>query len=76
MSVTIRIRDNVASIENGKWSSKDKATELLVSLWTPDDIENYSAWPDYTLAEIVSKAVGGEIIKTTDKPKYIDGRVY
>jgi len=76
MPVTIRIQDNEATVENGNWSSDDKATEMLVSLWTLDDIENYTAWPDFTLAEITAKALDGKIIRIANRPEYIEDNVY
>lgn len=76
MPVIIRIQDNEATIDNGQWFSEDRPTEMLVSLWTLDDIENYTAWADFTLAEMTAKALDGEIIRAINKPEYVEGEVY
>jgi hypothetical protein len=77
MEVTIQIEDEIATISLGKWSSEDPAFAYVLSIFSPRVLhEIYTPWPDYTLAEMACKALGGKIIEATDPPEYVEGRIY
>lgn len=76
MGVMIQVRDFIATIDQGIWQSPDDGFVEVVEIFTFDRIENYTPWPDYTLAEMAAKALGGKIIEATDPPKFVAGRVY
>lgn len=77
MAVTIQIDDETASISIGKWGSGDSALADLLSIFSYESLQEfYTPWPDYTLAEMACKALGGKIIEATDPPGYTEGRIY
>ena len=74
--ITITYKGIEASLENEKWTCKDKALKMLLDLYTYDDIEGYSPFKDLSLAEIIEKEHGAKIIKITNQPPYVERRVY
>ena len=78
MAVTINIGESlVATIKNGTWSSRDAIfRQILATRYNLMRFINYTPWPDYTLAEMACKVLGGKIVKATDPPEYVEGRVY
>ena len=56
--------------------NQDKPLKMLLDLYTYDDIEGYTPFPDLSLAEIIEREHGAKIIKITNQPKYVKGRVY
>lgn len=76
MSVTIAIEGHIAVVKNGKWRASDKGFAVIVRLYTEKRIGGYTPWSDYTLAQMAATALGGKIIKATNPPTYIAGRVY
>ena len=65
-----------ASLDDGKWTCKDKPLKALLKTYTYEDIEGYSPFPDLSLAEIIETEHGAKIIKITNQPKYVKGRIY
>lgn len=65
-----------ASLENGKWTCKDKPLKALLDTYTYEEIEGYTPFPDLSLAAIIEAEHGAKIIKITGQPKYKKGRVY
>jgi len=76
MSVVIKVRDEIAAIKDGEWQAKDEMLLMLLSTFGHEDIEGYSPFPDYTVAEMATEAIGGEIIKVIDPPRFVKDRVY
>ena len=76
MSVKIAVLNETAEVKNGVWSCNDGYLLGLVSETDIDSIIGYTPWPDYTLAEMACKALGGKIVGATDPPEYVEGRVY
>lgn len=76
MAVIVNIRGFVAKVNNGKWDSDEIGISDTLSIFDIDMIRIYTPWPDYTLAEMACKALGGKIISATDPPEYVEGRVY
>ena len=74
--IVINYKGMEASLENEKWTCKDKALKMLLDLYTYDSIEGYSPFKDLSLAEIIEKEHGAKIIKITNYPPYVEGRVY
>jgi len=74
--VTIKVDGITASITNEVWKSEDAELLHAVSVFANHLIIGYTPWPDYTLAEMAVEALGGRIIKATDPPEYVEGRVY
>lgn len=75
MAIKIKIGINTeAVINDGIWNVEDDI--LLPLLNTFKLPSGYIYWPDYTLAEMACKALGGKIIEATEPPEYIEGRVY
>jgi|AntAceMinimDraft_16_1070373.scaffolds.fasta_scaffold203579_1 hypothetical protein len=74
--IVINYKGIEASLENEKWTCKDKALKMLLDLYTYDSIEGYSPFKDLSLAEIIEKEHGAKIIKITNYPPYVEGRVY
>ena len=74
--IIINYKGIEASLDNGKWKCKDKALKTLLDLYTFDMVEGYSPFPDLSVAELVEKEHGAKIIKITNYPPYVKGRVY
>lgn len=74
--VIILIDKEQASISNLTWQSSSKQLLRMVRIFKDFLIIGYTPWPDYTLAQMAVKALGGKIIKATDPPEYVAGRVY
>ncbi|MBE3128382.1 MAG: hypothetical protein IMZ60_01755 [Actinobacteria bacterium] len=74
--IIINFKGIEASLENEKWTCKDKQLKILLDLYTYDLLEGYSPFKDLSLAELVGKEHGAKIIKITNQPKYVKGRVY
>jgi len=76
MAVTISLGEGEATILLNRWVASDKRLRRLITLFSDRLLVNYTPWPDYTLAEMACKALGGKIISATDPPEYVEGRVY
>ena len=77
MAVKIKAFGKTASIDGGIWKSEDQGfRDLLLADYDFETITGYTPWPDYTLAEMACKVLGGKIVKATDPPEYVEGRVY
>ena len=63
-------------LENEKWTCKDKDIEEIFSFYDYDFLEFYSPFKDLSLAELATKEMAGKIIKITNKPKFVKGRIY
>ena len=74
--ITIMIEGVRATLKNEKWECKDKIMKSILETFSYEDIEYYSPWLDLTLAEMVVKELEGKIIKITERPKFIKGRIY
>ena len=74
--IKIKYKGIEAILENGKWTCKDEPLKALLNLYTYDDIEGYSPFPDLSLAELVEKEHGAKIIKITNLLKYVKERIY
>jgi len=75
-TILFKIRDINVKLSNQKWECEDK--ELLKKLHTYGyrKLKKYSPFPDYSLAELIIKKFGGEILKVIDPPEFVKGRVY
>lgn len=76
MSVTIQINNIIARINKGRWFSTTVGMVRVLSIYNRKRVTEYTPWPDYTIAQMAAKALGGEIIKATNPPEYVAGRVY
>jgi len=76
MAVSIAFGGVEATVTNGRWRTKAKPVLPMLKLYKLEGIRGYAPWPDYALAELTAKAIGGVIIKATNRPKYVNGRVY
>lgn len=74
--ITIKLKGIEASLKQGKWTCKDKQLKMILDLFTYDLLEDYSPFKDLSLAALVEKEHGAKIIKITDYPPYVKGRVY
>lgn len=74
--VTIKVEGVIATLKNEKWECKDRIMKSILETFSYEDIKGYSPFPDLTLAEMVVKELKGMIIKITDTPKPVEGRVY
>lgn len=74
--ITIDYKGYKATLEQGKWTCEDKPLKMLLDLFNYDLLEEYSPFKDLSLAELVEKEHGAKIIKITNQPKYVKGRVY
>jgi len=76
MAVTVEIEGVQASIKDNKWECKDKFLKDMLSVFSRDILTDYSPFPDLAVAKETVKELGGYIIKITDRPKFIKGRIY
>jgi len=76
MAVTIEIEGVQATIKDNKWECKDKFMKDLLSIFDRNILYGYSPFPDLAVAERAIKDLKGRIIKITDRPKFIKGRIY
>ena len=74
--ITINISKTEIKLENEKWICEDKNLRAMLDTYNYESLEFYAPFPDLALAELVIKEMGGKIIKITNKPKFIKGRVY
>lgn len=74
--IKLKIRGIEVGLNNEKWKCKDKDLEDLLSMYTYDEIDGYSPFPDLDLAKIVRKKLGGKITKIINPPKFVKGRIY
>jgi hypothetical protein len=74
--ITIDYKGYKATLKNGKWKTKDESLKMLLDMYTYDDIEGYTPFPDLSLAEIIEREHGAKIIKITGYPPYKEGTVY
>lgn len=74
--VKIKIGDVEATIENYKWTSKDKRLEnLLNTKLDPLGPSGADPYPDLTAARQVVDWLGGEIVEYDKPPDYSQDRV-
>lgn len=76
MAVTVQIEGIQATIKDNEWECKDKFIKSMLSVFSKDILLGYSPFPDLAVAKEAVRELGGEIIKITDRPKFIKGRVY
>lgn len=76
MAVTVQIEGTQASIKDNKWECKDKFLKDILSVFSIDILVDYSPFPDLAVAKEAVRELGGEIIKITDRPKFMKGRIY
>lgn len=76
MAVTIEIEGVQATIKDNKWKCKDKFIEKLLSIFDRNILYGYSPFPDLSVAERAAKDLKGKVIKITDRPKFVEGRIY
>lgn len=76
MAVTIEIEGVQASIKDNKWECEDKLLEDMLSVFSSDTLTDYSPFPDLAVAKEAVRELGGNIIKITERPKFIKDRIY
>lgn len=76
MAVTVQIEGVQASIKDNEWECKDKFLKDMLSVFSRDILVDYSPFPDLAVAKEAVRELGGEIIKITDRPKFIKDRIY
>lgn len=76
MAVTVQIEGVQASIKDNKWECKDKFLKDILSAFSRDVLIDYSPFPDLAIAKEAVRELGGEIIKITERPKFVKGRIY
>lgn len=75
--VVIQVKGYRASIENYKWSCKDKDFKGLLDTYiNPKGSSPSDPYPDLTVAKEVIKDLGGEIIRQDKLPESKKGVVY
>ena len=74
--ITIKIKGTEVRLENEEWACEDKELKAMLDTYNYESLEFYAPFPDLALAELVIKEMGGKIIKITNKPKFIKGRIY
>lgn len=72
------MKNTKVELKNGKWECpKNEILQDCLNLrYTADIINFYSPFYDYDLAKMAIKEWGGKIVKVTDQPKHVKGRVY
>lgn len=73
--ITVEIEGVEATLKDGKWKCKDRFMKKLLDDFSYDDI-GYSPFQDLTLAELAVKELDGLIIRITERPKFVEGRIY
>jgi len=73
--ITVEIEGVEATLRDGKWKCKDRFMKKLLDDFSYDDI-GYSPFRDLTLAELAVKELDGLIIRITERPKFVEGRIY
>lgn len=73
--ITVEIEGVEATLKDGKWKCKDRFMKKLLDDFSYDDI-GYSPFRDLTLAELAVKELDGLIIRITERPKFVEGRIY
>ncbi|MBA7563190.1 hypothetical protein ES695_02240 [Candidatus Atribacteria bacterium 1244-E10-H5-B2] len=76
MAVTVEIEGIQATIKDNEWECKDKFMKGMLSVFSRDILTDYSPFPDLAVAKEAVKELGGYIIKITDRPKFVKGRIY
>ena len=77
MAVTIKLHGIEAVVEDLRWKCENVLLRrLLETIPLERRRDLYTPWPDYTIAQMAAKALGGKIIEATDPPEYVAGRVY
>jgi hypothetical protein len=76
MAVTVEIEGIQATIKDDKWECKDKHLKAMLSVFSRSALTGYFPFPDLAVAKEAVKELGGYIIKITDRPKFVKGRVY
>ena len=76
MAVTIKTLGVEATIENLKWKCDNKLIQKALEVCSLEDVEGYTPFPDLSIAKLAIEKFGGRIIKITDKPEAIIGKVY
>jgi len=76
MAVTIEIEGVQATIKDDKWECKDKFLKDMLSVFSRDTLTDYSPFSDLAVAKETVKKLGGMIVKITDRPKFVKGRIY
>jgi hypothetical protein len=74
--ITIKLFGVEANLENEKWTCKDKTIKKMLKTFNYESLKYYAPFKDLALAELVVKEFKGEIIKVTDEPEFVDGRIY
>jgi hypothetical protein len=79
MSATIRIGNETATVNGGQWSSSNpNLAELLPLMDSPLGPSGADPDPDKTAAEAACSALGGEVVRATDRPAVpvVEGLTY
>lgn len=76
MAVTIEIEGIQATIKDDRWECKDRFLKSMLSVFSRDMLYGYSPFPDLAVAKEAVKELDGKIIKITDRPKFVKGRIY
>ena len=76
MAVTVEIEGIQATIKDNKWECRDKFLRDMLSIYSMSILRDYSPFPDLAVANKTVKELGGYIVKITDRPKFIKGRIY
>lgn len=76
MAVTIELEGVQATIKDNKWECKDKFLKDMLSVFSRGILTDYSPFPDLAVAKEAVKKLGGMIVKMTDRPKFVKGRIY
>ena len=74
--ITIKTMGTEARLKDEEWTCEDKELKAMLDSYNYESLELYAPFPDLALAELVIKEMGGKIIKITDRPKFVKGRVY
>ena len=74
--ITIKIYGKEVYLEDEKWKCKDKTIKAMLKKYDYKLLEGYTPFPDLALAKFVVKEFKGEIMKVTDEPEFVDGRIY
>ena len=64
------------TLNNGEWGSNNRKLNSLLKYYTYIKIRRYTPFLDLSLAELVISDLGGEIIEITNRPEFVEGRIY
>ena len=76
MAIVVKIGGTVAKIKDGVWECSDPLLLRILKSYRAGLIERYTAWTDYTTAELAIENLGGKITKESSPPAFSERMIY